>query len=227
MFPEGSVNATSSQWHSAFGNLKTHARATLARPDNGQGVRRIAKVIAGDLDGDGQGDLVSLAIDTGFQSTKLAIVIGPVAPTATLELEGNAALTVTPPAGGRFAEHLLLADGDGDGSAEVITIVEANNTFELFTYRHGGGGEIESLPGDGAPQHLVACDLMPAAGDELVLALGSGGSHDLYMRVGGAWILWQRASRYDGLHCLGDVDGDGRNDLAIISGADGRLTVAF
>jgi hypothetical protein len=220
IFPAQSVNNTSAAWHSAFGQQKTHTQVTL---ESSRRTPQIARLIAADANGDRDGDLVSLVHQNAPDITSLAIVLGPVASGLALDLDDGDALLIASPAGSRFGEHLAVGDSDADGSQEIYAIATANDSFSLFTYRVGGGSALENLPFDDEPLHLVTCDVLPAPGDEILVASAS----DLYLRAGGNWMHWKSAVGFAGIHCLGDVNGDARNDVAIISGPDGRLTVAF
>ncbi len=188
-------------------------------------VRRVTDVQPGDLDGDGDLDLV--VAEFGYHRGSVL----------WLENQGE----------GRFLDHQLLAapgavhvpvaDFDGDGDLDVAAVVTQNEE-EVWGFENLGGGEFQpnrrliygSVNFDLGCVGLVATDLDRDGDQDLLLATGDNFEligHHPQPSHGCTWLEneggWQftprRLVEFGGTYGVapGDMDGDGDTDLALVS----------
>lgn len=118
------------------GTLKVVASEATATPNLGELLTRPVAIASGDLDGDGTPDMVTALSDR--HEAAIVVGFGATSPHGTLF---EAAAGVTPPPGRivgglRPADHLALADVDGDGNLDALLAAT-------------GGSMITVLPGTG------------------------------------------------------------------------------
>ncbi|MFN0052048.1 MAG: putative Ig domain-containing protein [Planctomycetales bacterium] len=124
----------------ATSGTRTTAEVFLAAPPG------LADVESGDLNGDGQRDIV--AINTGFNRVKLELGNG----NDTVSRQPDLVVGASPVA-------LELADLDGDNRLDIVT---ANRVGQSLTYlKNGGNGTYlrTDLPLPARPEHLAIGDL--------------------------------------------------------------------
>lgn len=138
----GYAAAVGDGWRSGVDALLPRAdgswrRVPLAAAADRAGLQALA---AGDLDGDGDADLVALG-----SRGDLALFVGDGAGGFTREREG-----APPFAGGCRGAHVAVADLDGDGRGDVVA---------SFAQERSGGAEPDACPGEGG---LAAWRSVPA-----------------------------------------------------------------
>ncbi len=186
------------------------------------------RVAAGDVDGDGQAEIIAAAAD-GTGAGVVKIFAG-----ATFVPEGT-----FEPFGSGHATGINVATGDvdGDGRAEVVCAPSGPHpalsaTARVVIHHHGaGGGDEEATPfGDFFNDALSvaaadldgdgAAEVLAAAPDGAVRVLGAGG--------GTVRSLQARDVAGDGAPlrlAAGDFDGDGRADVVLSAAGRLRLRV--
>jgi len=186
-------------------------------------LRRVADVQAGDLDGDGDTDVVAAVF--GYHHGQLV----------WLENLGD----------GRFADHLLLAtdgpshariaDLDGDGRPEIVALVSQDHE-EVWGFSRGESGTfvprlLHAFPNfDLGATGLVVADLDGDGRDDLLVAAGDNleiGGHFPQPWHGCIWLRNRGDGSFDerrlphvgGVYAaaVGDLAGDGRRDVAVAS----------
>lgn len=192
------------------------------------GVPNAIALRAADFDANGWADLAALSTDPAIQ------IVWATQGAEQLDLE-----TATIPLPGRSAKCLTIAHIDSDGLPDCVVGTDSGQLFvagcrpprdiretvsyDAFESSHIAAGDLDS---DGS------CDLVLA---QVAIARASGGeatgadrSKEAHVR-----ILWGDAGKFDAsrvteIHapdatasCIGDIDGDGRDDLfvAVYQGA--------
>jgi hypothetical protein len=171
-----------------------------------------------DLDGDGRSELAILA---GRRPSRI-LIVDPLASS----LEG-AVLVGDGRALGAFT---CVGDVDGDGLADLAVLSSAQDSMDLLVFSGGDGSPLAAIPlcsdgggsgsgclvratdrdGDGVDDVWVGLDeLSPPRA--LLVSLGSG---EVLAELRPEWKGQKRFGTH--LAILGDVDGDGRPDLAVV-----------
>jgi hypothetical protein len=205
------------------------------------GVQGTAVAALGDVDGDGRGDLaVSDFPDPGVATAWVVSGANPPASLAdAVALVGSGPAPSAGPGpetdGGGWATVIALGDLDGDGLADLAA------SFGPYGSSSGNdGAELAVIPGAAIPSagslslaafdlshlevhDLVACDLDGDGLAELVTEVGIWSGADLLIPE--AAPLANGVGTGRGIACLGDIDGDGAEDLAYgILGYSGGAT---
>ena len=180
-------------------------------------------VASGDVDGDGDLDLV--CANDGYAGTRLYINSG---------IGGFTDVTAAQvPFVPSYDEAIALGDVDGDGDADLVTVggfIGGEN--RLFT-NDGNGGFADATAQLGPPLHdlTAAVAMADVDGDgDLDLVLGNYGSQDYLFRNDGAGVFTDVTALQLPIDMdlttavgLGDVDGDG--DLDLIRGREAHATL--
>ena len=192
-----------------------------------------AAITAGDLDGDGKPDI---AVAT-YQSPKLAVfrntstpgnvsVVGPTTASQYLPL-------------GNYTIGMTMADCNGDGKPEII--LASNSSGFISVYPNNStmgnlsfGTRIDPpVPGAG-PSNVIAMDLDGDGKPDLVSVNTNANTVSVFRNtsiIGGA-ISFDHPSANDfsvgGAPqdlAVGDLDGDGKPDLAVVNNGDATITL--
>jgi hypothetical protein len=204
--------------------------AALAEATFGNRFNRFRDVEAGDLDGDGQPELVVATHDTGVVAV---LRFGDGAWTSEA-LDRSAAT---------FVHEVELGDLDGDGRLEIYATPTAPNRLdrgvqpgriveysptaagwtavpvEVFDDRHAKEIMVADVDGDGRPELLAAVETAAPAGDS-----GLEVSIVRFDRTAAGWSS-SRVADVPARGCrslvAGDVDGDGRSEVVAGCGRSG------
>lgn len=192
---------------------------TLWQADFGGKFSRMRDGEVGDIDGDGQGELVVATHDQG-----VVAIVRPRAgsPAEVVELDRQADI---------FVHEVEIGDVDGDGTPEVYTTPSEPNRLDGSTQH---GEVVRYVPAKGEGRKEVA-DLGTRHAKEILVADVDGdGRDELYVSVEAAEGGSVEVRRYDAdtdpkegrviaslydpmarFLTAGDVDGDGRREIVV------------
>lgn len=182
-----------------------------------------AYVYEGDIDGDGQSDIVSALYGTGEWG--FGIYLGPITGALTLD---DSDVLIDDSSSDTYLEAVGNFDGDDDGDLII------RDTHQVTQIRSVLGSWTEGqITLDVTATSVAVGDLDGDGADELVV----GDNHDLYLFRGGDTSIEDATLTFrddsdsftqPGLHtaAIGDVDGDGINDL-LFSVHDPETVVGF
>jgi|GEM_PF-2093812 len=175
-----------------------------------------------DLDGDGDLDLAVL-----HAGGQLAVQLNDGAANFSLQTLGRL---------GAGATALAIADFNGDGKLDVAATHASVSRFVAVALGQGTGAFLPMLkvayPLPGKASALLASDFDGDGVTDLAVANGAGGRVSILRGLGnGAFTkaltleLEDTPARKLAALALGDFNGDGRTDLAALSGANGDVSV--
>ena len=191
-----------------------------------------AAVACADLDGDGRLDAALLVTDAA--GSRLVVLLGGE--------DGPLARRAPDVPLGARASDLLLADVDGDGRTDAVVTEPDAGAVAWIANETRAPGQLALAPPrhltvPSAPVALAAIELDGRAPVEIAVALGAPGPQLGVALLGavvapdGAWVLTERERLPAGgvpiAVAAGDLDGDGREDLAVLSRADAHTVAGF
>jgi hypothetical protein len=199
----------------------------------------VADMVAGDIDGDGRGDLLMMVYEASSSypsRSMLAVVVqradGTLAPPVPLSNQT-----------GVNVERLGILDVDGDGRNDLLAFfTPASTDYHRFlrTLRQGSvpltwsapvDVDVQFIPGtceagfgdldqDGRPDVVLGCT-WPESGGPLVAPDVRGRVNLLLGRNGGGTFVFAAGidvSPWPDAVAIGDLDGDGRDDIVLHDG---------
>ncbi|HLX69361.1 MAG TPA: FG-GAP-like repeat-containing protein, partial [Verrucomicrobiae bacterium] len=223
---------------SVFQNLSTPGSLTSGsfapRMDYAVGTQPLSVVVS-DLDGDGRPDIIAANFGSSTVSVLKNLSTGGL-------LKSNSfasPITLNTPSS---PSQVAAADIDGDGKIDIVTVNYggAANAVSIFRNTSSGGnisfasrvdlsaaaGQDEALAvadmdGDGKLDLIVSCDAGP--GFSVFRNIGSPGSITAGSFAAPANFFSAGGLIHRGGIALGDIDGDGRPDVAVVDQDSGNL----
>ena len=186
-------------------------------------------ITAGDLDGDGKPEVIVAC----YQSPKLAIFRNTSTP-------GN--VSVVAPTSyqaiGNYTLSLTVADCNGDGKPEIVLASAASNYVSIFP-NNSTIGNISvgtrmdlHLPSNTTPNTVIASDLDGDGKPDLASVNFGANTVSVFRNTGPVGGALSFAANVDfsvggGANDLavGDLDGDGKPDLAVVNNTDATITL--
>ncbi|HEY4107638.1 FG-GAP-like repeat-containing protein [Puia sp.] len=185
-------------------------------------------VTAGDLDGDGKPDLVV----SNYQVPKLAIF-------RNTSTSGN--ISIGSPvyyALGNYTTGLTVADCNGDGKPEIVAASDVNDMVSFFinnsttrTLAFSPKQDLH-LPANTQPYDVIVSDLDGDGKPDLASVNAMANSVSVFRNtgaIGGPLSFDVNVDFSVGAGpmdlAVGDLDGDGKPDLAIVNNADASITI--
>ncbi|HVU96941.1 MAG TPA: FG-GAP-like repeat-containing protein [Puia sp.] len=186
-------------------------------------------ITAGDLDGDGKPEIIVAC----YQSPKLAIFrntstpgnVSVVAPTAYQAI-------------GNYTLSLTVADCNGDGKPEIVLASAASNYVSIFPNNSTTGNLSLGtrmdlhLPLGTTPNTVIASDLDGDGRTDLASVNYGANTVSVFRNTGPVGGTLSFAANVDfsvggGANDLavGDLDGDGKPDLAVVNNSDATITL--
>ncbi|MEZ5989168.1 MAG: VCBS repeat-containing protein [Planctomycetota bacterium] len=166
-------------------------------------------LVVDDFDGDG---LLDLAVSRYNQAT-----------VSVFKGKGDGSFTLLADlVSGARPNYLRSADFNGDGLKDLVVSNLDANTLGLYLNSHSGFSLPRELRVGTAPTALMAGDLNGDLRADILVS--NAESADFYFLLGngtGSFVATKQfAGTYQGISAdLGDVDGDGRQDLVVASGS--------
>jgi hypothetical protein len=137
------------------------------------------------------------------------------------------------PVAGTDAHQIRVADMDGDGRADIVGIGFASGSATVWRQRPGGGFDATAhAVAHGGFGDLSIGDVNSDGLPDIVVASGQGTAHALAVLrqlAGGSFGAVSYHALPDGLHAravaVGDLDGDGRHDVAFSHNAEPAVSL--
>ncbi|HEX6426474.1 MAG TPA: FG-GAP-like repeat-containing protein [Niastella sp.] len=173
-------------------------------------------VTAGDLDGDGKTDLVYI----NSQADRVKILRNTI--------QGNAISFVTTTISSIVSPYIVkTADLDGDGLLDLVVTNAAFTTVNVLKNKSTPGNIVfdnpVGFPTGSEPRNLAIGDIDNDGRPDLVVANYSGNSISVFRNTSaggtisfGIKVDFTTLVKPTGI-CIGDLDGDGKNDIGVAS----------
>lgn len=185
---------------------------------------RLGSVDFGDVDGDGDGDLLITGFLNSVQIARLYINLG----------NANFAQVTGTPFEGVYFSDAAFEDIDDDGDQDVlITGLNSSNLPTAKLYTNNGSGTFTEVAGtvfDGVGESSLVFSDVDGDGDSDVLIAGlasTGRITKLYTNNGSGVFAEVAGTTFDGISGgsidAADIDGDGDSDI-LIAGQNGNAT---
>ena len=199
------------------------AIAFAPRQDISSGVETYS-IAAGDLNGDGKPDLISGSILDGISVFKNTSVVGSISFAPKINYTT-----------GDSPYCIAIADIDGDGKPEMIVLNYFASTVSVYKNTSFGGmisfaSKIDFTTGL-APHFVAACDLDGDGKSDLAIANEFSNSVSVLKNtsVGGvisfaSQIEFAAGGSPYGV-AIGDLDGDGKQDLAVANNGSNNFSI--
>jgi hypothetical protein len=208
--------------------IDVHA-TLIGSPATTSGVRATA---VGDLNGDGIPDIVSANSAANSLSVFYSTGSGQYPTTPNTTLTGQPALApITFPIG------VVLADVDHDGRLDIVSANRDSNNFTIFRQSSPGTFTLQTPSlgvGSTAPVSIAAGDVNGDGLADIVIADSGTGNLQIYVQLAGGLYPPTASST---LNCgagsspssvaLGDLNGDGRLDIAVTTAGTHHVLVFF
>ncbi|MBI2568203.1 MAG: S8 family serine peptidase [Candidatus Schekmanbacteria bacterium] len=155
-------------------------------------------VAVGDLDGDGDSDIVAANNASNTVSVLLRGAAGW-APKQDL-------LVGAGPSG------VAVGDLDGDGDNDIVTANWSSNSVSVLLRHSSGWAPKQDLTVGGDPRGVAVGDLDGDGDNDIVAANAGSGTVSVLLRGAAGWAPKQEGGNPYGV-AVGDLDGDGDNDI--------------
>ena len=177
-----------------------------------------AQVIAGDIDGDGDIDVIVANATDGNNTGKLSV----------LKNNGNAIFTETTIGTNLTPLWMEIADLDGDGRKDIVFTTSFNPNGKLnWAQQNADGSFTHTVIGDnGGRNSIVVTDFDGDTDKDIVTT--DEGADKVYLWTNNGSQSFTRsdlATGFDGSRSvsMGDIDGDGDMDVVVSSTLDDRI----
>ncbi|HEY1790148.1 MAG TPA: VCBS repeat-containing protein, partial [Verrucomicrobiae bacterium] len=208
----------------AVASLSTLVNTVCAQPfvlsDAVTNINGATFMVAGDLNGDGKPDLVSVSSGYGTFTVTTNAGNGIFVSNATYSVGISAQLHAA-----------AIADINGDGKPDIILSSPGNSSVVIFT--NAGGGIFVSNAAyslGNAPDYIVAQDINGDGKPDIITANFSHGTLTILTNAGGTFRLADtgvvvNSSSFPNSFAVADINGDGKPDIIAGDVDDGLIEV--
>lgn len=181
----------------------------------------VRRILGGDLDGDGNNDLIGLYGAGGASSSQVTVMRG--------NGSGSFLSTTRFPLPTLPSNEGALADTNGDGALDVITFARTEATgYTLLNDKSGGLGTAQPFVIAFTPDYLATADVNKDGRTDLIYTSRTTGqvAVQLMNPAGGflSPVLYKTGTQPYGVAVV-DANGDGKKDLAVVNSLDRSFSV--